>query len=358
MTSCDDNLAKYILPQLVAIDKNLHEYDVHFFLAHSRIFPKNIQMLKNFANERTSITFHETKVTKNISFYESLVSNGGMWPREAYFTLRVQDHIPNDVDRIMYIDAGDVIINGDIAPYYFGDFEGKSIIATPYIGFKENPVTKELELHTKDDMLKVAKSDSLFNSGCYVINVDKFRKEGYTLDDYTRLCGILVANTQLGEYSYFGDQGFLSAAFCGDIKFFGYPKHKDPSYMPYNFTSFYWHQFIERSDYKPVVLHYATMVKPWGLRFSDEVINMVFDKPDFMAKHPVAAKDAATIPITCLHPKTLRLNEIWWKYANETQIYDEANTRARITAESWMKHYLPLCAQHIEVCHNGGIYDE
>lgn len=371
MTSCDDRLTKYILPQLVSIDKNHRDYDVHFYLAHSRVFPKSIQMLKNFAQEKTNITFHEVKVTKNISFYESLVRGcGGRWPREAYFPVMVQDYMPEDVDRVMYIDAGDVIIDGNISPYYFDDFEGKSIIATLYQsgnGLKINPVTKERELYTKDDFLELS-DGRLFNSGSYVINVDEFRKAGYSVEEYMSIRDTLVKNAKPGEHGYFGDQGFMASAFVGDVKFFGYPQYKDHlSYAPYNFESYYFDLSINEMDYRPVVIHYAVITKPWVVRFPAEDINIIIDKLKFLVDAPAKATSHTidlppeklelakllwytTKTTTGVTPYTLKLAEIWWKYAIETPIYDEVNTRARIAAESWVSHYLPMCIKYREAC--------
>ena len=343
MTSCDENLVKYILPQLVSIEENLCvqcNYNVHFYLAHNRISYENVKMLECFAKEHTQIDFHEVKVTESIFFYEALVGGGGQWPYEAYFTLRVQDYLPEDVDRVMYIDAGDVIIDGDIGPYYFDDFEGNSIIATP-VRFKTNPISNEKELYTRDDILKVSKS-SLFNSGSYVINVEKLRIDGYTIDDYLYLANILIKNAETGKSAYFGDQGFLAAAFAGDIKFFGYPQYKDPSYMPYNFRSAYWGLFKDEPTYKPVVLHYALMSKPWVVRFSDDALDNVIGHPDFVSRKLVTPIP----PIAYMTPQGLRLGEIWWEYAKKTPIYEEANTRAKITAESWVKYYFPVCTNY------------
>ena len=339
MTSCDGNIIKYLLPQFVSIDKNLSYYDVHFYLVHSRISTENLQMLKDFVESKTKIKFYDLR-PENLSFYESFVEDGGkQWPHEAYFTLRVQDYMPQDVDRVMYIDAGDVIIDGDIAPYYFDDFEGNSIIATP-LSFKTNPVTREPELYTQDDILALS-NGSLFNSGSYVMNLEKFRSEGYTEDDYKYLHQVLNEHSKMGESVYFGDQGFLAAAFVGDVKFYGYPEHKDPSYMPYNFRSIYWSLFSKELTYTPVVLHYALMSKPWIVRFDEDAINTVIDNPQFVGKHLVVP-----IPtIASMTPQHLRLGEVWWKYAKETPIYEQADTRARITAESWIKYYFPLCEE-------------
>jgi len=339
MTSCDNNLVKYLLPQMVSIEKNLSDYDVHFYLAHSRIKAESLYMLESFIKENTSITFHEAKV-ENTSFYESFVVDGGrQWPHEAYFTLRLQDYLPQDVDRIIYIDAGDVIIDGDIAPYYFDDFEGNSIIATA-LSFKTNSITNEPELYTPEDILTLA-TQCLFNSGSYVIDVEKFRNEGYTENDYRYLQNALKENVTPGGIAYFGDQGFLASAFVGDVKIFGYPEIKDPSYMPYNFRSSYWQLYKREPDYKPVVLHYAIISKPWIVRFDDNIIDTVIDTPNFVSKMLVVAIP----PISCMTPQHLRLGEVWWEYAKETPIYEEADVRARITADDWVKYYLPLCEQ-------------
>ena len=346
MTSCDDNLAKYILPQIASINENLDKYDVRFYLVHTRVRQENVELIKEYTVNQTHITFYEIKINENIPFYESLVaSGGGQWPCEAYFTLRVQDYMPDDVDRVMYIDAGDVIINGDIAPYYFGEFNDRSIIATP-LGFKTNPVTNEKELFTNDDVLTVS-NGSLFNSGSYILNVEKFRKNGYTIDDYLYLADLLNKNTKPGSMAFFGDQGFLAAAFVGDVKFFAYPEIKDPSYMPYNFRSSYWGLFKNEPSYTPVVLHYAIISKPWVVRFSEEVINSIIDKPGFVGNHLIAP-----IPhIAFMTPQHLRLGEVWWDYAKKTPIYDEVDVRARITADSWVKHYLPMCFNYINACY-------
>jgi hypothetical protein len=47
MTSCDNKLAQFILPQLAAISKNLDKYNINFFLLHDRISEDNINLIKN-----------------------------------------------------------------------------------------------------------------------------------------------------------------------------------------------------------------------------------------------------------------------------------------------------------------------
>ena len=345
MTSCNNNIAKWILPQLVSIDENLRDYEVHFFLLHNRIDAETVKLLADFSGEHTSINFHEVIVDTNMLLYEEMVVKSGIekWPYETYFTLRVQDHLPDDVDRVMYIDTGDVIINGDIAPYYFDDFEGFSLIVTP-VSFKTDPDTNALIPFSSDDILTVCKNGSLFNSGSYVINVEKFRKEGYTVDDYLYLAEVLSQQGTPGERAFFADQGFLNAAFAGDVKLYGYPENTDPSYMPYNFRTSYWGMFKKETlDYTPIIIHYAIVSKPYVVRFTEEEIVTIIDKQGFVGNLLITP----IVPLGKISPQHLRLCEVWWDYARKTPIYDEANFRARGTAESWIQHLFPVCEMYL-----------
>ena len=343
MTSCDDKIAKYIIPQLVSIEKNLCNYDVHFYLFHSRINPENIQLIFDFCNKYTRITFHEILVSENPDFYRQLAEDGiGQWPSEAFYSLRVQDYLPDNIDRIMYIDAGDVIIHGDIGPYYFDDFEGNSLIATA-LKYKKDSISGENIQYTRDDILAIAAKENIFNSGSYVINIDKFRKDGYSIDDYLYFCSVLKENKNPDFFPYFGDQGFLSAAFVEDIKFFGYPQVKDPSYMPYNFVTSYWAEFKKELNYEPIVIHYAIRAKPWIVRFSDEVIDTVISDPMFVGNHLISPIHV----IAQMTPQHLRMCEVWWEYAKETPIYHDADIRARAIADSWVEYFFPMCDRFI-----------
>ena len=341
MTSCDNNIVQYILPQLVSLEENMPGYDLHYYLVHCRVDPKNIQMLEDFIKTRTGIKFHEIKL-EDTSLYEAVAVGGGPWPCEAYFTLRVQDYMPEDVDRVWYLDAGDIIVCGDASPYYFADFEGNSLIVTPR--FKKDPVSGEQSLYTRDDILTLT-DGSLFNSGSYVINVEKFRREGFENEDYLYLSQALIPHAKHDFFAYIGDQGFLAAAFVEDMLLYGYPEHMDIGYMPYNYITSYYGLLKSNPICDPVVLHYDTKVKPWVARFTTEVIDTIIDKPDFIT-NDLVAPIPQILHMTAQH---LRHCEEWWKYAKDTPIYDEANIKATVTAESWLKHFFPVCVKYNEL---------
>ena len=66
----------------------------------------------------------------------------------------------------------------------------------------------------------------------------------------------------------------LSAAFVGDIKYFGYPEIKNLWYQPYNFCIWFFDRAAEICNgnpwYVPRILHFAGGIKPWNLTTENE----------------------------------------------------------------------------------------
>ena len=176
--------------------------------------------------------------------------------------------LPDEIDRVLYLDAGDTLIVGDIAPYYHYDFQGKSLVAT---GSRYKPYNGNLELFSADDLGDWKEGlpgilRGIFNSGSYMMNLDKMRKDERTLADYQYLS--LKLRELFGDDNhniYWGDQGLLSATFVGDVRYYGFPEIRNLWYMPYNFCLWYYDRMNEKPNYSPAILHFAgTAFKPWN----------------------------------------------------------------------------------------------
>lgn len=268
MTSCDDNLAKQLLVLLQSIADNLSDKEVYFYLFHTAISHENIELLKKQCTFYGMIHFEEV-VIPNPEAYEELTLGGGRWCKEAYYSLCVHELLPEDVDRVLYLDAGDVIINGNIDEYYFADFEGKSIFATLRRFKLENGFAS---IYDADDMAvkKHLKAivEGVFNSGSFVMNIEKLRKEGYSIEDYQFLSRTLQETLGGEQRPYLGDQGLLSAAFIGDIKYYGYPKVWDLWFMPFNFGVWYFNARHQLPGYDARIIHFSgTPFKPWKAKY-------------------------------------------------------------------------------------------
>ncbi len=270
MTSCDGNLIDYVSIQLYTMWKNLKDSIIDFYLFHRGIDENNIKILETLCNHFQNITFHSVIVT-DPEKYDMIASHGGGWAGEAYFPLCAHQLLPDTINRILYIDAGDVIIYDDISPYYRCDFEDNAIIATS-IRYKEKDgqlVTfQESDLYDRTQGFPSI-CRGLFNSGSYVLNLKKMRDAKLDLNDYVSFSQQLCELSGQSDTShiYWGDQGFLSAAFVGDIKIYNYPAIRNLWHMPYNFCLWYYDRVNVMPDYDPAIIHFAGTIKPWKMKY-------------------------------------------------------------------------------------------
>jgi hypothetical protein len=177
----------------------------------------------------------------------------------------------------------------------------------------------------------------IFNSGCFVINAARFREDRRGMGDYLYLYGLLLKLFPDRDMIYYGDQGFMSAAFAGDIKYFGYPETFDLNRAPYNFGVWLM-EGGKAPDYTPAVLHLTGPVylKPWQARFSAGEIG----------KYRFGEKNVPFEALFRLNARQAGLYETWWRYCAMTPVYGELNKRAVIAARALEEHYLPLCKRY------------
>lgn len=338
MTSCDENYAKFIMPQLVSIQKNSYGRQFNFYLFHYRVTPETVGLLTTFcADNCPNITFYEVVVKQDdIKSYLRIgeFGNSARWPIEAYFWMRPQDYLPADAQRVVYMDAADVIFDGDISPYYFDDFEEKSLLA-PQIWLRTKGVNEPRPYVPEDLEYLIKESEGAICSGFFVMNLEKLRRLNYTLADYEFLVKKIV---ELRSH-FHGDQPVLSAAFAGDIKHYGYPEETDRFYAPYHFDTSNWFQKPGLSvSYKPVVYHYAMQAKPWIIKFTDEYVQSMTSLPiwDRSQRH-LSSYAPLMWGITQQHAKSC---ELWWEACKETPIYNECLTAAKQSTHLFLTYYL------------------
>lgn len=270
LTSSDNTLIPQLAVSLTAMAKNLACGFIDFYLLHSQVTPENLHLLSALCAGYGNIAFHEIRID-NPEIFDPLVQAGG-WVRETYFPLCVHQLLPDTVNRALYLDAGDVLVLGDIAPYYNCGFEDNFLIVTGEKHKVENNSYKEFspdDIKNPDFLPGIL--SGLFNSGSYMINLQKLRESGIDISYYyyltEQLCS-LRPNAAKEEFIYFGDQGLLSAAFIGNMKYYGYPQIQELWYCPYNFCLGYYDHFDHKPNYQPSILHFAGVpFKPWRANY-------------------------------------------------------------------------------------------
>ena len=195
-----------------------------------------------------------------------LASKGGGWVGEAYFSLLCHEYLPESVDRILYIDAGDVIFNGDFEEYYNYDFNGQALIVTLSRMKEDGSILELNDLMNYNNLLGIKRG--IFKSGSYVINGDYFRNSKIDMAQYIALLETIAGLLVNEELKYFGDQGFLSITYLGRVTYYAYPQSKNLWYMPYNFCLWFFERGLEMFGdlwYQPKIIHFAGAPKPWKI---------------------------------------------------------------------------------------------
>lgn len=267
MTSCDENLIDKLAVLIYSISRNIPNAHTDFYVLSREKYEK-CEMLAKYCESLQNITFHHVMIP-DAELYDELGKYGGEWPGEAYFSLCAHSLKEfENVDRAMYLDAGDVIIANDIAPFYNSDFNNKSLIIHP-ARFKI--ANDQLVNFERDDMqgngfASIARG--LLNSGSYMMNLKKMRDDRLTIDDYLFVKDSLADLFGRDNHNiYFGDQGLISIAFVGDIQGYRYDEIRSIWYMPYNFCMWYYDSNNAKPDYDPAVIHFAGNHKPWKIDY-------------------------------------------------------------------------------------------
>jgi lipopolysaccharide biosynthesis glycosyltransferase len=331
MTSCDERIADYIYPQLASVAEDNSRYILHFYLFHTDIPNEKVASLARYA-ESLGITFHNIVITETAP-YELFVKYGGNYPKEAYYTIGLERYLPADMKRIMYIDAGDIIINGDIGRFYFADFEDKAILAS-LARCKISMIDNRVYFEAFDsgdfdnpDYAKDIKTGTI-NSGAVVYNLDHIRACGYSAENFVQLAKSLETEKTGDEPAYFADQGLLSVGYLDDYKLFGFPQcifvetDKNKSdiqlmqvIMPFNFTYGCMSFDTKYINYEPSILHYDNPEwKPWKPNITKDDLYII-SSPEYM--------NSVTFLETMYDYQAK-----FWAYACKTPVYN----KIRLTA--------------------------
>jgi hypothetical protein len=243
MTSSDENLVKYAYTQLKSINLNLiPQYEIHFYFFHYRVSKAEIARLAAYS-EFLKIHFHEIYVADFEDYQKLCDIIKTEWPPEAFFYFWAYKYLPETVDRLLMIDAGDVFFDGDIGEFYFAPFDDNFLIAS--MAFSTQLTTYKRE-DLGNPLIGPHITNEYINSGSMVLNIAAFRYADLCFPFYKKIAEYImevVPDYSRGEPNKFtkchGDQGLFGAAFLEKIKFWGYEEYGyEWLYMPYNFRPY------------------------------------------------------------------------------------------------------------------------
>lgn len=270
MTTCTVGTVDRVTVGLTSVVQNLKGAKLDFFLLYNGVDSDSLEkfdkLCKSLGDEG-QITFHGVEIT-DLAPYEELAKYGGGAGREAYYPVAAHLLLPEDVDRVMYLELSDTIVTGDISPYYNYGFNDASLIVTG-ANYFSLAGGKDARPFTKDDMADRRNClpqilRGVFNSGSYVMNLKKMRDEGHTLDEYVTIAKNMSDSLAGRRDVYTGVQGLLSLIFVGDIQYYFFTDVKNVFFMPYNFCLWFYNNFQARPPYDICVVRFSgTAFMPW-----------------------------------------------------------------------------------------------
>lgn len=165
---------------------------------------------------------------------------------ETYFRLALPDVLPQELDRVLYLDV-DVIVNQPLDELYFIDFEGKAFCAcrdttaATAESLQKSPVFEQLR--KKEDFV-------YFNAGVLLMNLDKLRP-------IVSIQYFIEHALKIKDYLDFYDQDVLNYLFSDDVKFVEVERYNLFARTAYN-AGFDYRSVKEHT----AIIHYGG-VKPW-----------------------------------------------------------------------------------------------
>lgn len=248
---------------LVSLDKNYirplktmlyslfltNKVDIDIYILHSSISDEDIRDLEKYISEKSNQRARLINVRAKDEFSSALTTF--YYTSEMYYRLIAYKYLPEDLDRVLYLDP-DILVLNSLDHLYKEDFEDKLFMAAIHSTPTVQSANKARLKVTSD------KSDIInyYNSGILMINLAKAREISYEdkIIDYIKLtpkAGLMMP-----------DQDLLNVVFRKDIK--------EIAELKYNYDArrFSTYKIMYNYDIDDVmantaILHFCGKRKPW-----------------------------------------------------------------------------------------------
>ncbi len=164
---------------------------------------------------------------------------------EMYYRLLAQFLLPEELDRVLWLDA-DIVVTKDLAPFYHQSFDGKLLCAC------QDKSDGNAELTTIKEKLGLPPEHPYFNSGVLLLNLAALRHE-------TTQAQIAQAAKTLSDRLTYPDQDILNTLYQGRVK-----------YLPwqiYNYQVLYERELDREVAENVAIYHYVGETKPWDYHY-------------------------------------------------------------------------------------------
>ncbi len=201
--SINQAFIRYLHVMLVSLFENNREQELCVWLMSADLTEAQVQtfheLAQSYGQELRFLRIGEGLFSKELPFTEQITI-------ETYFRLALPDLLPEELDRVLYLDA-DIIINQPLDEFYFTDFNGKSLCACRDVAAVSVTHVSTSPLFAE---LRQTPGFTYFNAGVLLMNLKKLR-EKVSLEYFVQQA------LRLKDYLTYHDQDLLNYLFHDDV---------------------------------------------------------------------------------------------------------------------------------------------
>ena len=216
------------------------DVEVTVYLINHTLKAYQTKKFKKYLKETLDMSFEMITVSNTI--FDDFSFGSERFSIEIYYRVLAQFLLPQNVDRIIWLDA-DIVICGNIEKFYNQSFDGNLLIACPDAAWESEEIN-----HIKEN-LGLDKGYVYFNSGVLLLNIEAMRNE-------TNYHDIVRSAYRIADCLVFPDQDLLNYLYSERVK---YCDHNIYNCFPNEYKKMTCDQHDD-----VVVLHYAGYQKPWN----------------------------------------------------------------------------------------------
>ncbi|MCR4989641.1 MAG: glycosyltransferase family 8 protein [Lachnospiraceae bacterium] len=245
--STDDKYARYAHVMIIsALENKKDEDEIYFYLLHAGLNERYLSEFKKIEDRYSG--FHFCPLEVDPARFSEKLPTEERWSVAMYYRLMLPDILPDEAQRILYVDV-DVIINKPLNELYETDFEGKLLCACEDFGITEEVAKSRYMVN-----MIMGQGMKYYNSGVLLIDMESLKKR-YGFDDYMNTAFALLDKLEMP------DQDVINYIHKEDIK--EIDKYKYNLFAKKAYTDGMTLQMIEE---KCTITHFATQ-KPWRGKF-------------------------------------------------------------------------------------------
>ncbi len=238
----DNKYTRYAYVTLLSLFINNPDSDVHAYILQFDLSDDSKNLLISLANKYNN---HIHFLDVDRERFSSKLPITDKWPLEVYFRLLLTELLPEDVDRIIYLDS-DMIVNNSLRDMYDTDMTDYDLSACYDLTLLGADLNVFL-YYRNEKLASLFNEKKYINSGSLLMNMNRIR-EAFPLEVY------LKAAQELDYKIYAPDQDLLNYVHKDKIKLLDSRKYNYPAYIAH---------LEQVTDKSLVPIMHFTGPKPW-----------------------------------------------------------------------------------------------